>query len=112
MRQRLVEALLAERLEQIVERMEIKRLDRILVERRGEDVARLAPASSATSKPSSLGIWISRNTRSGDSSVIAFTASKPLAHSATISTSACSDRYSRTTPRASISSSTMMIRIL
>ena len=44
------------------------------------------PSNSSTSKPSSFGIWTSRNIRSGASSVTAFTASKPLPHSATIVT--------------------------
>src|SRR5688572_7568820 len=68
------------------------------------------PSSSSTSKPSSFGICTSRNSRSGESSVTAFTASNPLPHSATSSTSAYFVRYSRTTARASGSSSTTTTR--
>src|SRR6478672_5938858 len=54
---------------------------------------------------------MSSNRRSGLSSVTAFTASKPFAHSATTSTPSASDRYSRTSLRANSSSSTIATRI-
>src|ERR1039458_2166035 len=62
--------------------------------------------SSRTSKPSSLGIWTSRKSRSGMVSAIAFTASNPLAHSAATTISGCVANNSRRYPRASSSSST------
>src|ERR1035437_196545 len=62
--------------------------------------------SSSTSKPSSLGIWTSRKSRSGLVSAMAFTASNPLAHSATTMISGCEASNSRRYPRASSSSST------
>src|ERR1700674_2069673 len=62
---------------------------------------------SNTSKPSSFGIWISKNSRSGFNSFAAFTASSPLVHSATTRTSPWCSRYSRTSARAGASSSTI-----
>src|ERR1700733_374591 len=62
---------------------------------------------SSTSNPSSFGIWMSRNNRSGFNSFAAFTASKPLVHSATTCTSECCSRYSRMSARAGASSSTI-----
>src|ERR1700679_1958310 len=50
---------------------------------------------------------MSRNKRSGHSSFAAFTASRPLVHSATTCTSECSSKYSRMRARAGASSSTM-----
>src|SRR5262245_43102770 len=70
------------------------------------------PTSSSTSKPSSFGICTSRKSRSGCSSDTTLTASKPFAHSATMSTSWIGVRYSRSTARASASSSTMATRSL
>src|SRR5258708_247495 len=68
---------------------------------------------SSTSNPSSFGIWMSRNNRSGFNSFAAFTASKPLVHSATTCTSACCSRYSRMSARAGASSSTITtVRVL
>ena len=67
-------------------------------------------SNSSTSKPFSLGIWMSRNIRSGFNSLTAFTAWKPLAHSPTTSMCGCAARCSRSTARARSSSSTMMTR--
>src|SRR5215472_7874455 len=67
-------------------------------------------SNSKTSKPSSLGICTSRKTKSGLSSPIAFTASKPLPHSATTSAPPASQAYSRRSWRASSSSSTITVR--
>src|ERR1700732_702983 len=60
---------------------------------------------SNTSNPSSFGIWISRNSKSGFNSLAAFTVSKPLVHSATTHRSACCFKYSRISARAGASSS-------
>jgi len=63
-----------------------------------------------TSKPSIPGIWMSRNTTSGDRSTILSTADCPSPHSPTISTS-LNFRSLRTTPRrAKGSSSTISAR--
>src|ERR1700722_8550042 len=62
---------------------------------------------SNTSNPSNFGIWMSRNKRSGFNSFAAFTASRPLVHSATTCTSVCCSKYSRMSARAGASSSTI-----
>ena len=80
------EALLAERLQQVVDRVEVERPQRVAVERGHEDHRRAAsPAgrASSTAKPSSSGICTSRNTRSGASVAIASTAAAPSPHSPT-----------------------------
>src|SRR5437763_1570125 len=53
---------------------------------------------------------MSRKTRSGVRSPMRLTASKPLPHSATTSTSAWEARYSRSRARAGASSSTTTVR--
>src|ERR1700723_264075 len=73
--------------------------------------ANSVPVNSRTSKPSSFGIGTSRKRRSGLSSPTAFTASKPLAHSAAISISGCARKSSRNICRANSSSSTITARI-
>src|SRR5437773_6823365 len=54
---------------------------------------------------------MSRNTRSGACSAMAFTASKPFVHSPTTSTPGCVPRYSRSSARAGASSSTSSTRM-
>ena len=90
----------AQRLQEVVDRVHLERLQRVLVVGGDEDDATSRPTSSRTSKPSSFGIWTSSNTRSGLCSATALTASNPLAHSATTSTPGSPARYSRTTARA------------
>ena len=69
---------------------------RVLVVGGDEDRrASRAPTSSSTSKPSSFGIWMSSSSRSGFSSVTAFTASKPLPHSADDLHVGCAPRAAR-----------------
>ena len=65
--QRALETLRAERLEQVVHGVRVESAHRILVVGSDEDYDRRlrASISSSTSKPSSLGIWTSRNSRSG-----------------------------------------------
>ena len=71
-----------DRLQQVVDRVHLERLDGVLVEggheNDGDGRLPIRPAARATSKPVSPGICTSRNTRSGVSRPMASSASRPL----------------------------------
>src|SRR5512146_2242625 len=67
---------------------------------------------SSTPKPSTPGIWMSRNTTSGRERLIAAMASRPVLASPTTSTSSAAERRRRSLERAGASSSTMSARML
>jgi hypothetical protein len=78
--ERLLEALVVERLDEIVDGGEVERLERIPIVRRHEDRRRhlVGPISRTTSMPVLPGICTSRKTRSGCSERTASTAAVPL----------------------------------
>jgi hypothetical protein len=67
--------------------------------------------TSSNSIPVSMGIWISRKTRSGFRDIIVFKPEKPSEHSATTSMYARSSRYFLIISRAGASSSIMRVLI-
>src|SRR6185369_7355529 len=69
-------------------------------------------SASSTPNPSSAGICTSRKIRSGDKARIDATASAPLSHSPTISTSGSTARHRLSRSRASCTSSIISVRII
>ena len=82
--QRRAEAIGAERLQQVVERVDLERAQRVLVVGGDEHDGRLAvrlDRARARSRPVTSGIWMSRNRRSRLPCSMAARASSPVAHS-------------------------------
>ena len=107
---------IVDRLQQVVERMRLERVDREAIERRDENDHRhafLRHLRDARRDPTAPGIWMSRNIRSGASlgdRRDRFAAVRALARRSRCPGASC--RRSSRPRRASGSSSTMMVRMV